>query len=270
MAGTIKVENITGPTSGVNADTVTIPSGQSLIMGGDLKGPTSGSDANKINIPSGQSLVIGGDITANGNTVIDSTGALKNITSVDATTVSALGSAGVGGETTLLVDNASVGTGGQFEVSFTAGHKYYVVSCSKLKCNSTSTKLYGRYKDFNNNVISASDNIRNYLSHSNGANQYNRENEVRFSNASMNNLKNQMDITVTFYNPYSTTNRSWGAHDAMVDNTETDTSIIEANQGVHSLGMQYNSGNIVRTNGFVFYWSSGNFADGRYSVWGIS
>ena len=211
-------------------------------------------------------------IKVNGTTVINDSRQLQNVASVDATTVAAIGAAGVGGETTLLVDNASVGTGSQFEVSFTTGHRYYIVTGSKIKQSTTSNFLYGRYKDYGNNPITTTDSIRNFfVGRSNGGSAYNRENEVRFFTGDpMNASSNQLDFIVKFYNPYSTTERSWGEHSIIVDRL-ADTHPREINAGIHSLGMNYNSGNTVRTNAFFFYWSAGsNFTDGRYSVWGIS
>jgi hypothetical protein len=211
-------------------------------------------------------------IKVNGTTVINDSRALQNVASVDATTVAAMGAAGVGGETTLLVDNASVGTGSQFEVSFTTGHKYYVVTGSKIKQNRTSNFLRGRYKDSSGNAITSTSNIRNFfVGRSNGGSSYTYEDEVRFFTGDpMNANTNELDFIVKFYNPYSTTERSWGEHSIVIDQP-TSNYPREINSGIHSLGMNYNSGNIVRTNAFFFYWSAGfNFTGGTYSVWGIS
>ncbi len=212
-------------------------------------------------------------IKVNGTTVINDSRALSNIASVDATTAAAIGAAGVGGQTTLLVDNASVGTGSQFEVSFTTGHRYYVVTGSKIKQGSGSGNyLRGRYKDSSGNAITSTSNIRNFfVGRSNGGSTYTFEDEVRFHTGDPTTASsNQLDFTVKFYNPYSTTERSWGEHSIILDRL-ADTSPREINAGIHSLGMYYNSGNVVRTNAFFFYWSAGsNFTDGRYSVWGIS
>ncbi len=58
-------------------------------------------------------------IKVNGTTVINDSRALSNITSVDATTATAFGNAGVGGLSTVVATDASMGTGSS--LSFTLG-----------------------------------------------------------------------------------------------------------------------------------------------------
>lgn len=49
MAGTIKVQNITGPTSGVDANKIIIPAGQTLVVNGDTEGVGGGGDLGPAN-----------------------------------------------------------------------------------------------------------------------------------------------------------------------------------------------------------------------------
>ena len=76
-------------------------------------------------------------IKVNGTTVINDSRALTNIASVDATTVAAIGAAGVGGLTTLITEDASMGSGAQLKLSL-GDYDEQIFLISNLRHNSST------------------------------------------------------------------------------------------------------------------------------------
>jgi len=71
-------------------------------------------------------------IKVNGTTVINDSRALNNISSVDATTAAAIGSAGVGGSSTLITDQATPSGSNGFTVDLTGGYQRYIIQVNDI------------------------------------------------------------------------------------------------------------------------------------------
>ena len=93
-------------------------------------------------------------IKVNGTTVIDDSRQLQNVASVDATTVAAMGAAGVGGMTTEVAKNAAFGTGNAVKLTL-GNYKVQTFDIYNLKA-SANTYLKGQVTDSSDNVLTAS------------------------------------------------------------------------------------------------------------------
>lgn len=95
-------------------------------------------------------------IQVNGTTVINDSRALTNIASVDATTVAALGAAGVGAAWSLISETAFTSNVSNVSVTFPSGYLEYVVEFPRLYGSSSgvfSPDL--RFYDGSGNLITA-------------------------------------------------------------------------------------------------------------------
>ena len=72
-------------------------------------------------------------IKVNGTTVINDSRALTNIASVDATTVAAIGAAGVGGATSLLVGPTNVSSVASLTISLPTGYADHIIKFRGMK-----------------------------------------------------------------------------------------------------------------------------------------
>ena len=95
-------------------------------------------------------------IQVNGTEVISNSRALNNIASLDATTVAAIGAAGVGGSTVFLGTTAITSDVDYIDITFAAGYRAYRIHVEDLRQTAPSDvkKLRGRFTDSSNNVVS--------------------------------------------------------------------------------------------------------------------
>jgi hypothetical protein len=99
-------------------------------------------------------------IQVNGTTVINDSRALNNITSADAATVAALGTAGVGGSTTNLGDTSLSGTPTSFDVSLDSGYEKHHIHVSGLTGNDYSAGLQIQMANSSGSIITS---VGNYI-----------------------------------------------------------------------------------------------------------
>ena len=97
-------------------------------------------------------------IKVNGTTVINDSRALTNIASLDATTVAAIGAAGVGGATSLITDWTTVSTNASsLQISLTGDYDAITIELRDVTVISTrhDFELRIRFKKANGSTISA-------------------------------------------------------------------------------------------------------------------
>lgn len=177
-------------------------------------------------------------------------------------------SAGPFGQTTLLVDRASVGTGSQVEVSFTGGYRRYEVYLEDVFPSEFNTsELRVRYKNTSNSIVSTSyayhgivDSDRQTISQSLGF-----YSEIRLSAYAPqgSSADGSNDLRFTFYDPYSTNASGLVTFNYAYANGTNSTEI-----GSGHAHMTYN--NRQRFNGAVFYLTNGTFTRGNITVMGVS
>lgn len=198
-------------------------------------------------------------IQVNGTQVIGNSRELTNIASVDATTAAAIGAAGVGGASTRLVNNASVGTGTQFEVSFTGGYQYYQIMIGGM----TSTNyadLQARLTNSSGTAITAYEYYFAYNSPaSNGIFGYPRIDFIPRNFYRPPASNNTASFILTVSNPYSSTAGTFYQFGAAQYNSQE-----------YSVG--YGAGHLYtpQVNNSMIFYSSYAFASGKYSVWGVN
>ena len=201
-------------------------------------------------------------IKVNGTTVINDSRQLQNVASVDATTVAAMGAAGVGGETTLLVDNANITSGTSYvEVSFTGGYQRYIVTLQwKRKSGYYGLYTAAQYTDSSGNLINTSNSHYVMFTNSNQTEHNGNYAYLNYSSLEFNFLN--LDVR----NPYEANLK-----------TMTDYSFKNLNNSgtstVHTTGAFWlkRGDTNARTNSLrVFVDSNGQMDSGAYSVWGVS
>lgn len=177
-------------------------------------------------------------------------------------------SAGPFGQTTLLVDRASVGTGSQVEVSFTGGYRRYEVYFEDLFPSTFNTsELQVRYKNTSNSIVSTSyayhgivDSDRQTIGQSLGF-----YSEIRLSayapQGTGSNGSN--DLRFTFYDPYSTNSGGFVTFNYAYANGTSSTEIGSGQAHMVDSSRQ-------RFNGAVFYLTNGTFTGGKITVMGVS
>jgi len=191
-------------------------------------------------------------IKVNGTTVIDDSRALSNIASVDATTAAALGAAGVGGATTLLVDNASVSPGtSTIEVSFTGTYRMYIIQF--VNVGTTSTGFSSRYKDSGGTLIT-----NNFYYHSSKGGTALQESYMYHSSEN----GRPVDALMFVHDPHSS-----GSYSQMHNfvNANINEFFGWGRQSIDNASETHSA--IVFTNGAP---TGGTFSGGNYSVWGVS
>ena len=208
-------------------------------------------------------------IKVNGTTVINDSRALTNIASVDATTVAAIGAAGVGGETTLLVDRANIADGTSYvEVSFTGGYQRYIVTLEFARkqdypsVQESGSYLVAQYSDSSGNQITSNGSHVCIFGESNQSDNASNYAYLTFARTDYHFLT--MDVR----NPYDTNIK-----------TVTDFSLKSISDTgsarAHSYGAFWllRGDSNVRTNSLRVLTGSqagGQMASGKYSVWGVS
>ena len=97
-------------------------------------------------------------IKVNGTTVINDSRQLQNVASVDATTVAAMGAAGVGGAMSLISTTAISANVTTLDVTFPPGYKEYIVEFPRIYGTTGNVyPLIVRHLDGSGNVIAAND-----------------------------------------------------------------------------------------------------------------
>ena len=196
-------------------------------------------------------------IKVNGTTVINDSRALTNIASVDATTVAAIGAAGVGGATTLLVDRANIANGTSYvEVSFTGGYQRYIITL-EFERNGGSY-LVAQYSDSSGNQITSNGSHVGLFTESNQSNNAGNYAYLTFATTDYHFLT--MDVR----NPYDTNIKTFTDYSLK---SISDTGTARA----HSYGAFWllRGDSNVRTNSLRVF-TGGPMASGKYSVWGVS
>ena len=95
-------------------------------------------------------------IKVNGTTVINDSRALTNIASVDATTATAIGAAGVGGAMSLISTTSLNANVGYIDVLFPSGYTHYLINILGLVCPLAMNTggIESRLLDTSNNPVS--------------------------------------------------------------------------------------------------------------------
>jgi hypothetical protein len=131
---TSNVGDITGVTAGTN------------LTGG---GTSGGVTVNLTASPNVTSLSVGS------SEVISSARQLKNIASVDATTVAAFGTAGVGGGMTLLADVSITSDVSYIQYNFATGYDKFIINIDDWKASTNYSTLYARLTNSSNSLITS-------------------------------------------------------------------------------------------------------------------
>jgi len=101
-------------------------------------------------------------IQISGTQVIGNSRELTNIASVDATTVAAFGTAGVGGGWEQLQETSISSQVSYIQYNFASGYREFLINLRGLRSVSTSRELYARLTDTSNNLISTGSNYASY------------------------------------------------------------------------------------------------------------
>lgn len=262
---------------GSNKYIVDSGSGSLFIRGSDLVlEDASGNDYITMN-----DAGTGGTVTLKHNsssklattsTGVDVTGtvnadALTGIGSIDATTKNAIAAAGVGGATTVLIDNASVSSGSStLEIDFTGGYDRYIISISNLTISTSGTydgQLWGRFKNSSNTPITVGSDYT-YAAHKGST--YNQGNTSSIPVHPNYNKECGITMKMDVWYPYSTTRPTAGEWWSIATNTN---GLWSENRGV--LKSPKNSTSAVRHNSLYLFEAEGRtFQSGTYSVWGVN
>lgn len=209
-------------------------------------------------------------IKVNGTTVINDSRALSNIASVDATTVAAMGAAGVGGLTTLIVDNANTGANGSSTIlgPFSlADYRQQTFVFSKIRPVSGTGRLHMRLTDSSGSNLTSTSGYNYFFT---GATiTYNEGRDNRFiiwgREPVGSGSNDHLDTRITFDNGYES---SLG--------TVCTWSTAHYNSGSSAAsggGLGVGGHNVIQRNqSFYIYWENGqaHASGSTYSSWGIS
>jgi len=204
-------------------------------------------------------------IKVNGTTVINDSRALSNISSVDATTATAIGNAGVGGASTLISDSVSVGTGATFSVSFSGNYRAYRLILNGVNSSSNYQQLVWRYTDGSGSNITSTSAYAFQYAMKNTTLRFALDDRMTVPEYYRQFLSvDRASLDMYIYNPNSATEVTWsrGFFNYSIDTyySGTFTSQVTA----HTYGIGAN-------NSIYFYHSQGgNFSGGTYSLWGIN
>ena len=203
-------------------------------------------------------------IQINGTTVINNSRALTNITSVDSTTATAIGNAGVGGSSTLITNNASAsGTG--ITVSLTGGYQRYIIQITGIVFSNTgSFNGYGniRWTNSSNSVVTGG-----YAYSWDGANSY---------SVSANQQTGYTDFRNTgpysYYNTgiYQVFNHASSSAPTFVTFNYAFTPTAAAAGGGNSVGSVWQNYGYFGTSNSLIIQPTSTITGGSYSVWGVS
>tara|TARA_R110001592_G_scaffold61921_2_gene189226 strand:- start:2662 stop:3723 length:1062 start_codon:yes stop_codon:yes gene_type:complete len=153
-ASTAEINYIDGVTSNIQTqlnakgvgDITGVTAGTNLTGGGTSGGVTVNLTAS----PNITSLSVGS------SEVISSARQLKNIASVDSTTVAAMGAAGVGGNTVFLGETLITSDASYIQYNFPSGYQRFVFQMVGWKTNTGWRNLRCRLTDSSNNLLSSS------------------------------------------------------------------------------------------------------------------
>ncbi len=204
-------------------------------------------------------------IKVNGTTVIDDSRALSNIASVDATTATAFGNAGVGGLSTVVATDASMGTGSS--LSFTLGdyqtqhfyfdgffkHNYSGGLRQLIRLSDSSGTLIGngeyiaigQFGDYNTNItyddylLFNGDDINN-----SGENTRYHSIVITVRDAYSSTKRTKWEITYKFHKTNASTGKNFQHRSGLMQNVEKNNSIVFTLQLGYSFvenGVKYSS-----------------------------
>jgi hypothetical protein len=205
-------------------------------------------------------------IKVNGTTVIDDSRALSNIASVDATTVAAMGAAGVGGQTTLVSSDVSVSQAATLLLPI-GDYKINRYVLEGLQSQSSGgDNAYQRMTDSSGSTITTSD----YISIMGQLNTVNRATSV----SSLVPGSNNIDVPST---SLSGTGSGWNAEITVLNGYSSSKRTVvhvSCSESVNQSAcfFQWTMNTARRNQHVVLFMGSGsNFtATGSYTHWGIS
>jgi len=203
-------------------------------------------------------------IKVNGTTVINDSRQLQNVASLDATTVAAIGAAGVGGASTLISDNVSVGTGATFTISFSGSYRAYRLVLNHIKPANNYKTLYWRFTNGSGTAITSQAYVFHYqVVSAAGVTSFTTQMGIqeRYYDSSTNDGV-YMDMTI--WNTNESNKATWleGVSVSTQDNYRM--SHIQGLISPHTYGFS--------TNNSIYFYNNegGNFANGTYSLWGLN
>ena len=206
-------------------------------------------------------------IKVGGTTVIDDSRALSNIASVDATTATAIGAAGVGGSTVFLGTTSITSDVDYIDIPFTSGYKAYRIHINNLRNTKVDDQLpiRARFTNSSNALITAEEYVYTKASETSTS----RETAFRFDILipSPWSTVYQVDQVVMVYDPLSSdfaTQGSWIANGAWQSNIQT---------GYTAKSFDFGMMKPYTTNALRVYLDSPTYridsTSSGYSVWGI-
>ena len=204
-------------------------------------------------------------IKVNGTTVINDSRQLQNVASLDATTVAAIGAAGVGGASTLISDSVSVGTGATFSVSFSGNYRSYRLILNGINTGTNFQQLVWRYTDGSGNNMTASNTYAFQYAMSNSTLRYALDDRMTIPEYYHQNYStDRAYIDMEIYNPNSSTEvtTQQGFFWYSENNYRSGTFTSQVSSDQYGIGAN---------NSIYFYHSLGyNFSGGTYSLWGLN
>ena len=119
-------------------------------------------------------------IKVNGTTVINDSRALSNIASVDATTVAAMGAAGVGGGASeLLVDQTITSNVNYIQINFTSGYTRFIIQLNGIVgAYNSPAGMEARMTNGSNTILTSNDEY--WYNNFSNSNRENREARFRY------------------------------------------------------------------------------------------
>ena len=190
--------------------------------------------------------------------------ALTGIGSIDATTAAAIGAAGVGGSSTLISEDVSVGTGATFSISFTGNYRAYRLILNDVKPSGNYKTLQWRFTNGSGTPITSNAYITHYqvktftASHTVGGEM--RINEWYANTGST----DAAYIDMTIFNTNETSKMTW-VHGHQVSSADDAYMATFRGQISTLLGGGGANNSIYFSNK-----EGGNFSSGTYSLWGIN
>lgn len=149
-------------------------------------------------------------IQVNGTQVIGNSRELTNIASVDATTVAAMGAAGVGGLSTLVAEDAAFGTGAIVKLSL-GNHTQQTFWISNIKASGNSVPKL-RLSNASDVTLSGNSDYLNQIYFPNSASASSRVDDDKFLWTALNTPTTAqtqvMDARITVWNAYSSSIRT--------------------------------------------------------------
>ena len=203
-------------------------------------------------------------IKVNGTTVINDSRALNNITSVDSTTATAIGNAGVGGSTTLITADQAISSGTSFTITLPSGytqHLLYIYDLA-LASNGNFNGLRWRLTNSSNTVQTSSDYSRNLSkTDGNGLNQFGDHGV--FHN-SMTNQATRNNLFIRFFHARDSSRRT--NLDGFLQSVKS-ASASDANSSFH-MGQKWTA---QQNNGiYIYNENSQTMSSGRYRLYGVA